>query len=123
MTVWEPVKTWAPYDPATIITARLAKIASEDLGLDEIAADAAHETVERGVKLARSAGFDAQGRVAKGKTWRAICDIGDELDAALIVLGARGLSRVQSALLGGVSAAVVKVHIHRARASPAIASN
>ena len=36
-----------------------------------------------------------------------ICDVANELDAELIVLGARGLSRVQSAL-GSVSAAVVQ---------------
>lgn len=106
VTVWEPVKTWAPYDPATIISAPLERLASKELGLDQTAADVARDTVERGVKLARGAGFDAKGRVAEGKPWRAICDIGDELDCALIVLGARGLSRVQSALLGSVSAAV-----------------
>jgi nucleotide-binding universal stress UspA family protein len=112
VTVWEPVKTWAPYDPATIISAPLSRLTSDELGMDKIAADVARETVERGVKLAGGAGFDAQGRVAKGKTWRAICDIGDELDAVLIVLGARGLSRVQSALLGSVSA-TVSVHAGR----------
>jgi nucleotide-binding universal stress UspA family protein len=112
VTVWEPVRTWAPHDPATIISAPLARIASKELGLDGLAADAAHETVGRGVKLALGAGLDAQGRVGNGKTWRAICDIGDELDAALIVLGARGLSRVQSALLGSVSASV-SVHAGR----------
>jgi nucleotide-binding universal stress UspA family protein len=112
VTVWEPVKTWAAYDPATIISAPLARLASDELGVDEIAADVAPETVERGVKLASRAGFDAQGRVANGKTWRAICDVGNELDAALIVLGARGLSRVQSALLGSVSA-TVSVHAGR----------
>ena len=105
VTVWEPVKTWAAYDPATIISAPLARLASEELGLDQIVADVAG-AVKRGTSLAREAGFEAQGRVANGKTRRAICDMGDELDAVLIVLGARGLSRVQSALLGSVSAAV-----------------
>jgi nucleotide-binding universal stress UspA family protein len=110
--VWEPVRVWAAYDPATIISAPLARLASEELGLDKIAEDVAREKTERGVGLARTAGFDAQGRVARGKTWRAICDVADELDAAVIVLGARGLSRVQSALLGSVSAAVT-VHAGR----------
>jgi nucleotide-binding universal stress UspA family protein len=112
VTVWEPVRVWAAYDPATIISAPLARLASKELGLDEIAEEVAHESLERGVELASTAGFDAQGRVARGKTWRAICDIGDKLDAAVIVLGARGLSRVQSALLGSVSAAVT-VHARR----------
>jgi nucleotide-binding universal stress UspA family protein len=112
VTIWEPVKVWAAYDPATIISAPLARLTSKELGLDEIAAEVAHETGDRGVELARAAGFDTQLRVVRGKAWRAICDVADELDAATIVVGARGLSRVQSALLGSVSAAVT-VHAGR----------
>jgi nucleotide-binding universal stress UspA family protein len=112
LTVWEPVAAWAPYDPATILTAPASKLASKELGLDEIASELARETTDRGVVLARQAGFEVQGRVAEGKSWRTICDVAEELDADPIVLGARGLSRVQSALLGGVSSAVV-VHAHR----------
>jgi nucleotide-binding universal stress UspA family protein len=67
----------------------------------------AQEKVKQGVALAGSAGFAAQGRVAPGKTWRTICDVAGEMDAATIVLGARGLSRVGSLLLGSVSSAVL----------------
>jgi nucleotide-binding universal stress UspA family protein len=63
--------------------------------------------MEHGMQLAQQAGFDATGQVKSGKAWRAICEAAHELDAAPIVLGARGLSRVQSALLGSVSTAVV----------------
>ncbi|MGH2856989.1 MAG: universal stress protein [Solirubrobacteraceae bacterium] len=49
----------------------------------------------------------ARARVAEGKSWGVICDLADELDAELIVIGARGLSRVRSALPGSVSSAVV----------------
>ena len=82
------------------------------LGLDQIANQLAQEKLDRGVELAREAGFDARGQIARGKTWHAICETADELDAALIVLGARGLSRVESMLLGSVSAAVL-VHAKR----------
>jgi nucleotide-binding universal stress UspA family protein len=112
LTVWEPVALWAPYDPATMLTAAVSKLASKELGLDEIAGQVARETSDRGVALARTAGFEVRGSVAKGKSWRAICDEADKLDAEPIVVGARGLSRVQSALLGSVSYAVV-VHAHR----------
>ena len=112
LTVWEPVATWEPYDPATIVSAPVSKLLSRSLGIDEIAAEVAEEKVKQGVALASSAGFAAQGRVTHGKTWRAICDVAGEIDAATIVLGARGLSQVGSLLLGSVSSAVL-VHAKR----------
>jgi nucleotide-binding universal stress UspA family protein len=112
ITISEPLRIWEPYDPATIFDAPIGKLAAKALELEEIADEVAQERVNRGVELACAAGFDAQGRVVQGKPWRAICDVADELDAAAIVLGARGLSRVQSALLGSVSA-TVSVHAGR----------
>jgi len=107
LTVWEPVASWEPYDPATILSAPMSKLVSRALGVDQIAAELAEEKVKQGVALAGSAGFAAQGRVTHGKTWRAICDVAGEIDAAAIVLGARGLSRAGSLLLGSVSSAVL----------------
>ena len=112
LTVWEPAALWEPYDPATILNVPMSKLASKVLGLDDIASQVARETSDRGVALARAADFEVRGMVAKGKSWRAICDEAEKLDAEPIVVGARGLSRVQSALLGSVSSAVV-VHAHR----------
>jgi nucleotide-binding universal stress UspA family protein len=106
LTVWEPLAVWEPYDPGAILSAGVARLYERELGLDEIARELAQEKLDKGVALARAAGFGASGQLARGKTWRAICDAAEELDAALIVLGARGLSRAESALLGSVSAAV-----------------
>lgn len=107
LAVWEPVASWAPYDPATIISAPLSRIASNALGLDEAVRDLARERLERGRELASDAGFQAQGRLEEGKPWRMICRVAEELAAEPIVLGARGLGRIESALLGSVSSAVV----------------
>ncbi len=112
VTVWEPVAVWEPYDPGALLSAGVATLGSAALGLDQIANQLAQEKLDRGVELARQAGFDARGQIARGKTWHAICETADGLDAALIVLGARGLSRVESMLLGSVSAAVL-VHAKR----------
>jgi nucleotide-binding universal stress UspA family protein len=64
------------------------------------------------VQHAGEAGFTARGHLVRGKPWRAICDTANELDAAAVVLGARGLGRVESVFLGSVSTAVV-AHLHR----------
>ena len=56
LTVWEPVALWEPYDPATILTAPLSKLASKELGLDEIASQVARETSDRGVGSPRAHG-------------------------------------------------------------------
>ena len=81
LTVWEPISVWEPYDPGAVLSAAVAKLGEKELGLDEIAQEIARERLER--------------------------EVATELEPAAIVVGARGLSRIQSALLGGVSAAVV----------------
>jgi nucleotide-binding universal stress UspA family protein len=107
LTVWEPVASWEPYDPATILSAPLSRLASNAFDLDEIMRDLARERAEHGAELATDAGFEAEARTAKGKPWRMICQVAEELAAEPIVVGARGLGRVQSVLLGSVSSAVV----------------
>lgn len=111
LTVWEPVASWEPYDPATILSAPLSRLASGALHLDEIARDLAQERMKRGTELANEVGFQAAGKVVEGKPWREICRVAGELDAEPIVVGARGLGRVESVLLGSVSSAV----LHHAR--------
>lgn len=106
LTVWQPLADWEPYDPATILGAPLSRLAAKALDLDEIAEELAQEKMARGVAVAGGAGFVAEGRTAPGKPWRAICDVAEQIGAGTIVVGARGLSRVGSVLLGSVSAAV-----------------
>ena len=62
----------------------------------------AEDLLEEGVKVARSAGFDATGLrvVAKRKTAEIIVAAAEEHGAPLIVMGQRGRSGLKAALLG-----------------------
>ena len=77
--------------------------------LESAVRDRAQRVLDEGVALAAQAGFVAEGRLerADAAPWRAILDVADELDAQLIIAGARGLSTVRSVVLGGVSNALV----------------
>jgi nucleotide-binding universal stress UspA family protein len=62
-----------------------------------------------GVRIAQRAGLHA-GPVAaeaNGAVWQKIVEIADRQDAAAIVVGSRGLTGLQQALLGSVSSAIV----------------
>ena len=59
---------------------------------------------EAGAARARRAGLDAEARATIAPTtWRGIVDVADELDAAIIVIGSRGLSGLREAARGSVS--------------------
>lgn len=82
-----------------------------DPGVEAARAEHATKLAEHGAGLAREAGFaraDARGEHAVQAIWATILDVAREVDAGAIVLGARGLSPVKSALLGGVSHAVAQ---------------
>jgi nucleotide-binding universal stress UspA family protein len=74
----------------------------------------AHEVVDRGVAIARHAGFEAEALllVADRRTAEIVADAAEELDAPAIVMGQRGMSGLKSAVLGSVSREVVNAY-HR----------
>jgi nucleotide-binding universal stress UspA family protein len=74
----------------------------------------AHEIVDRGVAIAREAGFEAEPMlvVAGRRTAALVAETAEELDAPAIVMGTRGLSGLKSAVLGSVSREVVNAY-HR----------
>ena len=74
----------------------------------------AQEIVDRGVAVARDAGFEAEPLlvVAERRTAELIAETAEELDAPAIVMGQRGMSGLKSAVLGSVSRDVVNAY-HR----------
>ena len=77
--------------------------------LERLALERAQELAEQGYEVARHIGFAVELRLERNYTsvWRKILDVADETEADLIVIGTRGQTAVQSALLGSVSNAVV----------------
>jgi nucleotide-binding universal stress UspA family protein len=103
---WEPPTSYLGPDPFGGIETWSGPQVVE---LEAMATERANRTVEYGVELARSAGFSVDGRLERsaGAIWRTILDVADECDAQLVVAGARGLSPLQSLLLGSVTTPLV----------------
>jgi nucleotide-binding universal stress UspA family protein len=77
--------------------------------LDRAGAEAGGRVANDGVRIAQAAGLDAEPVAIKatGPVWKTIIDIAELHDAAVLVMGSRGLTGVRSMLLGSVSSAVV----------------
>jgi nucleotide-binding universal stress UspA family protein len=71
---------------------------------DDLNTDSALEKARAGADRAREAGFESEPRAElKEPVWKSIVDVADEIDAAVIVLGSRGLKGVREQFEGSVS--------------------
>jgi nucleotide-binding universal stress UspA family protein len=76
---------------------------------EQLNEDDARQRAQVGADRARRAGFDAEARAdLAAPTWQGIVDAADEIDAAVIVLGSRGLGAGRELLEGSVSYEVVE---------------
>jgi nucleotide-binding universal stress UspA family protein len=112
LTVWQSARHLTALDPMGDAVGRLSGIYAE---LDAVVLQAARDVVQLGAQLAWEAGFQPRRRAECGSAWQTIVAIGAEEDAAVIVVGARGLSRV-AAVLGSVS---TRITDHADAAQPA----
>jgi nucleotide-binding universal stress UspA family protein len=71
---------------------------------EEINLEAAVRSAEEGADYARRAGLtaEARGEIA-APTWKGVVDVAEELDAAVIVIGSRGLKGVRELVEGSLS--------------------
>ena len=94
-TVWSPILVSAP---------AVGGVPAYLSDLEPKLAEGAQKTADEGAHLARDAGFDAETCTAsESPAWLGIVELAETLDAAVIVVGARGLSGFKSALLGSTS--------------------
>lgn len=71
---------------------------------EELNLQSAHERAEAGAESARRAGLTAEARAdLAAPTWEGIVEAADELDAAAIVIGSRGLKGLREAAEGSLS--------------------
>jgi nucleotide-binding universal stress UspA family protein len=77
--------------------------------LEQLALERAQAIAQQGHDLAGELGISAQVRVERNESsiWSTMLAVADEIDAKLLVIGTRGATAVQSALLGSVSNAVI----------------
>ena len=100
VTIWQPfVYAMSAYGAASM--AAPADTSEIDLQLET----AAKRTATEGGERAQAEGFAAESETvaATGPVWNAVLEFADERDAAVIVLGSRGLSGFKSFMLGSVS--------------------
>jgi len=90
--------------PLQEVAEAYAAMGSGAAGLDRLTLDTAAARAEAGAELARAAGFHAQGRAqVEAPTWLGVVEVADEIGAAAIVIGSRGLSGIREFLEGSLS--------------------
>lgn len=104
LTVWQPAVglgsfAWSGEAAGMVNFAELDLAVAEDGG----------RIADEGARAAQQAGLKAEASAveATGPVWEAIIEIAERHDAAMIVIGSRGLTGVRAMLLGSVSNAVL----------------
>jgi nucleotide-binding universal stress UspA family protein len=93
-------------DVAPLLTAAesVAEMSVVAPNFDEVNTADALTRAEAGAQLARSAGLTAEAQAElDAPTWEGIVEVADEIGAAVIVLGSRGLRGIRVAFEGSVS--------------------
>ncbi|HEY2742739.1 MAG TPA: universal stress protein [Gaiellaceae bacterium] len=93
-----------PTESVATISSVVPVAGFEQANLAEASRVAAH-----GAELARAAGFEAEARTTLGTpTWQGVVDVADEIGAAVIVIGSRGLNGLEESFKGSLSHAVAE---------------
>jgi len=99
--------------PLALVAEAYAADGSEAVELERSVSEETLAQAEAGAELARAVGFTAEARgTLDSPNWRAVAEIADEIGAAAIVLGSRGLTGLRELVEGSLSHEVAK-HDHR----------
>jgi nucleotide-binding universal stress UspA family protein len=90
--------------PMEMVAGNYIAIDPDAMRVDHLIAQDALARATAGAELAREAGFRAETRSdVDSPTWGGIVDVADEVDAAVIVIGSRGLSGLKEIVEGSLS--------------------
>ncbi|MGH2968952.1 MAG: universal stress protein [Solirubrobacteraceae bacterium] len=103
------VTVWQPTSLGSLAWSGVTASMVEFFRFDRAAAEVGGRVADEGVRIATEAGLQARPVAveAAGPVWTTVLEIADRHDAATIVMGSRGLTRLRSILSGSVSSAVV----------------
>jgi nucleotide-binding universal stress UspA family protein len=103
-TAWEPPGQWSSAWP---VGAWLNALEPPPPELDVIAERWAHETSQEGTQAARGAGLDAAPATPQGPPVPALLALAEQVDAGVVVIGARAHHVARDLLLGSISRRLV----------------
>lgn len=96
-------------EPITLTPAGVPVVTSAEISkMLEAAREAGHKILVAGEKIAESAGLRVESVLREGNTVQEIIKMAKGDQSNLIVMGARGISRIRELLMGSVSEGVIK---------------
>ena len=96
-------------EPMTLTPAGVPVVTSAEISkMLEASREVGHKILKEGEKIAESAGLRVESVLREGNTVQEIIKMAKEDQFSLIVMGARGISKIRELLMGSVSEGVIK---------------
>jgi nucleotide-binding universal stress UspA family protein len=93
VTAWSLPRSAFSYDPFAVLATEMAEVEQEK----------AKQALVAAVEAVKQAGLDPEPILRRGEAGTVICEVANEINAELVVVGSRGWNPVKSLLLGSTS--------------------